>query len=244
VLGRKLPAAGALLTDEAVSFRVSRSHLYAAAGVLVGFIAGFGVASLLFGPGARARRPPVQAEVGPPINVGEIPTAGRPSRGRSTAPVTIVEFTDYQCPFCRRHVRTTMPAILSAYGDRIRYVVRNYPIPSLHPDAPKAAEAAECSHDQGKFWPYHDRLMQADKLEVPSLKRYAGDLGLDSVAFNRCLDSGAKTALVAQDVRDARGYGARGTPAIFVNGRLFAGAMPFEVFAAYLDTLLSGSPGK
>jgi protein-disulfide isomerase len=207
----------------------------------VGFIVGFAVADLLFGPEAGARRAPEQPveAAGPPIDVGEIPTAGRPSRGSQTAPVTIVEFTDYQCPFCRRHFQTTLPALLAVYGDSVRYVIRNYPIPSLHPDAPKAAEAAECSHDQGMFWRYHDHLFRVTELDQRSLKQYAAELGLDTVAFNRCLDTGAKAALVAQDVRDARGYGARGTPAIFVNGRLFAGAKPFEVFAAYIDSLLS-----
>ena len=229
------------MTDQSVSIRINRSHLYAAAGVVAGFVVGFAAAALLFRPGGWARRAPPPAEAaGPPIEVGDIPTAGRPSRGAETALVTIVEFTDYQCPFCRRHFQATLPAILAVYGPRIRYVVRNYPIPSLHPDAPKAAEAAECSHDQGKFWPYHDRLFRAADLGQPSLKRYAAEVGLDSVAFNRCLDTGAKAQLVAQDVRDARNYGARGTPAIFVNGRLFAGARPFEVFAAYLDSLLSG----
>lgn len=229
------------MRDDTITLRFHRGHFYAPAGALVGFAAGFGVAWLLLGTGAWARHAPAQiAAAGPPIEVGNIPTAGRPSLGSPAASVTIVEFTDYQCPFCRRHFQATLPAILAVYGPRIRYVVRNYPIPSLHPAAPKAAEAAECSHDQGKFWPYHDRLFRAADLDQPSLKRYAAEVGLDTVAFDRCLDTGAKAQLVAQDVRDARDYGARGTPAIFVNGRLFAGARPFEVFAAYLDSLLSG----
>lgn len=230
-----------MLTDDGTPIRISRSYLYAAAGALVGFVAGFGVAALLMGSGAFAGRGAARSPdpAGPPIEVGIIPTAGRPSRGSPAAPITIVEFTDYQCPFCRRHFQSTLPALLAVYGDRIRYVVRNYPIPSLHPDAPKAAEAAECSHDQGGFWPYHDRLLRAAELDPRSLKRYAAEGGLDTVAFNRCLDAGVKTRLVAQDVRDARSYGARGTPAIFVNGRLFAGAKPFEILSAYLDSLLS-----
>ncbi len=241
MLGWKLPAAGSLLTGDRIRLRIGRGYLYAGAGALVGFLAGFGLALLLYRPGVVTRRgPPRLAEAaGPPINVGVIPTAGRPARGSPSAPVTIVEFTDYQCPFCRRHFQVTLPALLAVYGPRVRYVIRNYPIPSLHPDAPKAAEAAECSQDQGKFWPYHDRLFRANELDPGSLKRYAAEVGLDTVRFDRCLDSGAKAALVAQDVRDARGYGARGTPAVFVNGRLFAGAKPFEVFAAYIDSLLS-----
>lgn len=107
-----------------------------------------------------------------------------------------------------------MPALLAVYGSKLRYVIRNYPIPSLHPDAPKAAEAAECSHEQKAFWPYHDRLFRATRLEEVSLKRYAAELRLDTAAFNRCLKSGAKAEIVAQDVREARAHGVRGTPAI------------------------------
>lgn len=229
-----------MLTGDTGSPRVGRGSWHAAALVVAGFAVGFGVAALLFRAGTGAQRSPAaQPPPGPPIEVGDIPTSGRPARGSPAARVTIVEFTDYQCPFCRRHFHATLPAILAVYGDRIRYVIRNYPIPSLHPDAPKAAEAAECSHDQGKFWPYHDRLFRAGELDQRSLKRYAVEVGLDTAAFNRCLDTGAKAPLVGRDVRDARGYGARGTPAIFVNGRLFAGARPFEVYAAYLDSLLS-----
>lgn len=210
-------------------------------GLLVGFVAGFAVASALPGRGvASARRNPPQLEepgLGPVV-APDIAVARRPSRGTAGAPVTIVEFTDYECPFCRRHVQRTMPALLAVYGSRIRYVVRNYPIASLHPDAPKAAEAAECSHEQGRFWPYHDRLFRATQLDEGSLKRYAAELRLDTAAFNRCLDTGAKAEVVAQDVREARAYGARGTPAFFINGRLLVGAKPYEVFAAYIDAVL------
>ncbi len=119
----------------------------------------------------------------------------RPSRGPEDAPVTVVEFTDYQCPFCARHYQLTYPRLFQEYGDRIQYVVRNFPIVQNHPHAAKAAEAAECAFVQGRFWQYHDRLFEnSSGLDNESLERYARDLGLDSSRFDRCLDSGDKSA--------------------------------------------------
>ncbi len=169
----------------------------------------------------------------------------RPSRGPADASVTIVEFTDYQCPFCARHYQQTYPRILREYGERIRYVVRNFPIVQNHPHAAKAAEAAECAFDQGAFWPYHDRLFEnSSALDSESLKRYALDLGLDSEQFERCLDSGVKSRIVARDFQDGRRYGVRGTPTFFINSRILIGAQPFSAFQDYIERALDEKGGK
>lgn len=225
-----------------IAFRLRKTHVHAAVGALAGFVIGFTLATVLANSAPRNQARQQESSARPaPVAAIQVATEGRPSRGAADAPVTIVEFTDYECPFCRRHFRYTMPAVLAVYGDKIRYVVRNYPIASLHPHAPKAAEAAECASEQGAFWQYHDLLFgEATTLDVESLKRYAAELQMDTAAFNRCLDTGAKAAVVRQDKLDASAYGVRGTPAFFLNGRLLRGAKPFEVFASYIDAALEG----
>ncbi len=161
-----------------------------------------------------------------------------PARGPKGAPVTIVEFSDFQCPYCVR-AAPTVERIREVYGDRVRFVYRDMPLP-MHPLAAKAAEAGACAADQGKFWEMHDRLFAASgKLEVAELKGYAGELGLDQTVFDSCLDSGQKEPLWKAGKAVAEGYGISGTPAFFVNGRLISGARPFEVFAEIIDDELA-----
>ncbi|MFQ5745848.1 MAG: DsbA family protein [Gemmatimonadota bacterium] len=168
---------------------------------------------------------------------------GRPARGPEDAAVTVVEFTDYECPFCRRYFHETLPGIRAEYGSRIRYVVRNLPLRSIHPQAQKAAEAAECAFDQGRFWAYHDALFQnAPKLGVADLKRYARDVGLDGPRFDGCLDSSAKADVVQADLRAGVLAGLQGTPSFFVNSQLLVGAQPLEVFRTFLDAALGDAP--
>jgi protein-disulfide isomerase len=169
--------------------------------------------------------------------LGDLP--GRPYLGPANAPVTFVEFTDYECPFCGRYFQETYPTLLAVYGDRIKFAIRNFPLMSIHPRAAKAAEAAECAADQDRFWEYHDMLFEnQDALGVASLKQYATDLGLSRVRFAECLDSGEKAAVVAADVRDGRAYMLNGTPTFFVNGRRIVGAQPLAVFELYIEQAL------
>jgi protein-disulfide isomerase len=151
----------------------------------------------------------------------------------------MVEFTDYQCPFCKQYFDQTYEDLLKTYEGKVRYVVRNFPIANLHPQATKAAEAAECAHDQGEFWKYHDRLFaQQEQLGVDSLKRHASDLGLDRATFDRCLDGGEKSELVANDLEEGRGYGVRGTPTFFIDGEFVAGAKPLIEFRSMIEPKL------
>jgi protein-disulfide isomerase len=129
--------------------------------------------------------------------------------------------------------------IRETYGNRVRLVYRDLPLEN-HEHAFKAAEAALCAEDQGKFWPYHDLLFQNQgALQIDALKRYASSLGLDGARFATCLDSGAKAAAVKEDLADATEYGVSATPTFFVNGRTLSGAQPFEAFKAVIDEELA-----
>ena len=163
-------------------------------------------------------------------------TTGRPARGPDTAPVTIVEFTDYECPFCQEHFIKTLPLILAQYGDRVKYVVMNLPIPQLHPDALGAAEAAECAADQGRFWEYHDRLFVTTGLDRATLVSLASQVHLDSTAFARCVDTRATAERVQGHVAQAKSLGVHSTPTFFVNGRVYHGARPFDEFKVIIDS--------
>ena len=164
--------------------------------------------------------------------------AGAPVRGNPKAPVTIVEFSDFQCPFCVR-ARPTVNRVREVYGDRVRFAFRHYPL-DFHPQAQKAGEAAACAGEQDRFWQMHDRLWEnPQKLEVPDLKAHAQALGLDAPAFAGCLDSGRHAGLVERDMQAGQAYGVSGTPAFFVNGRPLIGAQPFETFQQVIDDELA-----
>lgn len=168
-----------------------------------------------------------------------IPTDGEPIFGPSVAPVTIVEFSDFQCPFCQR-VQSTLKALLKEYPDSVRLVYRDFPIPQLHKDAKKAAEAARCAAEQGKFWEYHDLLFaNRTQQKDPDLKRYAADLKLDTDRFAQCFATGRYTKVVERGITDGKKAGVTGTPTFFINGIPLAGAHPLEQFKALIDQELS-----
>jgi protein-disulfide isomerase len=166
-----------------------------------------------------------------------------PSKGPQNAPVTIVEFSDFQCPFCAR-VEPTVAKLLKDYPDKIRLVYRDFPLPN-HGDAPKAAEAALCAGDQGKYWEMHSALFaNQEKLKVPDLKAQAKQLGLDQAKFDQCLDSGVKAKEVDANRAAGEEAGVSGTPAFFINGRMLSGAQPESAFKAIIDEELKGKSGK
>ena len=152
-----------------------------------------------------------------------------PVRGPSDAPIEIVEFSDFDCQYCKR-ATDTIARLLGEYGEQIRFVYKDYPLPS-HPNAFKAAEAGNCANDQGKFWEFHDKLFASQgALDVGSLKEYAGELGLDADTFAACLDSGRYASQVERDLEIGARYGVSSTPTLFVNGRAVVGAAPYESF--------------
>jgi protein-disulfide isomerase len=157
-----------------------------------------------------------------------------PSKGPDNAPITIVEFSDFECPFCSR-VNPTLAQVQQNYGDKVRIVFRQFPL-AMHPNAQKAAEASLCAHDQGKFWQMHDLMFaQQKELGVDQLKAKASQLGLDTESFNQCLDSGEYADQVRTDMADGTAAGVSGTPAMFVNGVPISGAVPYEQVAAMID---------
>ncbi len=165
-----------------------------------------------------------------------------PVKGSPDAPVTIVEFSEFQCPYCGLYIRETFPKIDETYikTGKVKYVFRDFPLTAIHPNAQKAAEAAGCAARQGKFWEYHDILFNhQDALELSSLKQYAADLGLDTAQFDACLDSGAMAEEVAKDLADGQQYGVTGTPAFFVNGIKLTGAQPFGAFQELIEEELA-----
>lgn len=169
----------------------------------------------------------------------DVDEAGNPVRGPREAPVSIVTFSDYQCPFCSR-AEATINQVREVYGDKVRVVFRDYPL-SFHQYAQKAAEAAGCAGEQGKFWELHDKLFaNQQKLTVDDLKKYAAETpGIDAAKFNECLDSGRRADEVKKDFADGAALGVTGTPAFFVNGRFISGAQPFANFEKVIDEELT-----
>lgn len=178
---------------------------------------------------------------------GPVKVASRkdaPVLGKSSAKVEIVEFTDFQCPFCQRFFKEAYKQIKEKYVDtgKAKIVFRHYPLP-FHSNAQKAGEAAECANRQGRFVQYHDVLfekMQADGtgLDAESLKTYAKDLGLNASKFNQCLDGGETTEIVKKDMEEGQTAGVSGTPTFFVNGVKLVGAQPFSSFEQAIEAEL------
>ena len=167
-----------------------------------------------------------------PIRV-EVAATG-PSQGPASAPVTIVEFSDFQCPFCARLI-PALEQLKAKYGDKVRLVFRQYPL-NFHQFAQKAAEASLCANDQGKFWELHDAMFDnQEALAIEQLKAKAVELGLNAEAFNACLDTGKHAQVVATDLTEGSAAGVSGTPAMFVNGRFLSGAVPLEQIAELVD---------
>ena len=175
----------------------------------------------------------------PPVHRVEVSTNGAPSKGPVKAPVTIVKFEDFHCPFCKK-VQPTLAQVLSKYGEKVRLIHRDFPIDGIHPAARKAHEAARCANEQGKFWQYHDVLYaNAPKADAADLKSYAREVGLDVPAFEKCVANGEFRDVVQKDVEEGTRLGVNGTPAFFINGRLLSGAEPIERFAAIIDDEIS-----
>lgn len=158
-----------------------------------------------------------------------------PSQGPADAPVTLVEFADFECPFCR-DLAPTLSRLRAAYGERIRIVWKHFPLTTIHPQALQSAQAASCAHDQGRFWEYHDTLFaNRTRLRAAALKQYARAVGLDAARFDACLDSAKFASRVEDALRAAARLGLSSTPSVFINGRIVTGAKPYEVYASIVD---------
>jgi len=196
------------------------------------------------------RQAPQQLNVKPT----DISIDNDPVRGKQNAPITIVEFSDFQCPFCARFQTQTLPLILEQYVDtgKVKFVFRDFPIQSSHPNAMLAAVAAECANEQNKYWQFHDELFGNqgvwNKMEFTNatkvFKEFATKLDLNQEQYNSCLDSGKYIGEINNDLNDGRKYGITGTPGFFIGNEKIGfvkvnGAQPFEVFKSVIDSQLN-----
>ena len=208
-------------------------HLF----IPVAFVLGLGSGYLLWGqPITPAATGTIEVQR---VNVS---TDGDPSIGPEDAPVTIVEFSDYQCPYCQSWYQQTFDRLMANYPGQIRFVYRDLPLPG-HPESLPAAEAANCAGEQGAYWKFHDALFSGQyALGRAAYEQYAADLGLEPAAFTACLDDHRTQDEVRADAADATRLGLTGTPSFVINGRILIGALPFEDFKAIIDEELAVKP--
>ena len=193
----------------------------------------------LFIQSLRAKAKVVTYLSPPPVPRSKISINGAPFKGAEKAPVTIVKFEDFQCPYCKT-VQPTVAELLKKYDGKVRLVHKDLPLDAIHPQARQAAEAARCADEQGKFWNFHDVLYaNSTKLSLDDLKSYASEIGLNLESFQACYNSGKFKAAVQRDFTEGSQLGITGTPAFFINGRELSGAQPVEAFTAIIDEELS-----
>lgn len=238
--------------EEETKDQATKNNSYLIPGAIV--LAGVLIAGAVLYSSNKPAGNPGQANLGDSVaektaNVGDL-ADDDPVLGNPEAPVTIVEFSDFQCPFCRRFYLSTLPEIKEKYvkTGKVKFIYRDFPLTSIHDMAKTYAEAGECADDQGKFWAIHDKIFnEQDKQGVGTVtdytaadvKRWARELGLDGAKFDQCLDSGKYAAEVEKDFSDGEKAGVQGTPATFVNGRLLAGAVPFAQFKVLIEEELA-----
>lgn len=167
-----------------------------------------------------------------PMNLKDVPLLGR-----ADAPVVIVEYADYECPYCQV-IQPALDKLRAEYKDKVAFAFKDFPIPS-HANAQKSSEAAHCAGAQGKYWEYHDMLFASKELAVPQLKLHARDLKLDVQAFDKCLDSGEQAARVKAQAPEVIGFGLQGTPAFLINGRFFGSGSSYEELRKIIEEELS-----
>jgi protein-disulfide isomerase len=235
--------------EDTITFK--KSHFYAGLTVLA-FAAGILVGYVVWGTGAATQSSQLASQssgqlIDAPVTAEpqqykryDIPTEGFHSLGPADAPITIVEFSDFQCPFCRRWHDETYEPLLAAYPGKIRIVYRHLPLVSIHPDAFSAAEAVMCAGDQNVFWQYHDKLFSGESLGNAVYEQYARELSLDLPAFVDCITEHKFQQEIEADSDFAVNLGVRSTPTFFVNGLAIVGAQPLDVFKQVIDKELAG----
>lgn len=215
------------------------------------FLVGLGVGYLIWGltpstntiiSGPQAAAPAEQPTAAPqPIQRFDVPDDGDPALGPADAAITLIVFSDFECPYCRKWQLQVWPLLQKEYGDQIRLVYRDFPLYGLHANAAPAAEAANCAGDQGQYWEFHDKLFTTDS--TYSLKLYgqfAEELKLNLDEFNNCLSTGKYADEVQADFDWATNLGVQSTPTFFMNGIPIVGAQSFETFKSLIDQELAG----
>ena len=240
------------VAEETVTFKLS--HFYSvlvvlafAVGILVGYVAwGRNPATVtVAAPAAVAAQQPGQVVEAPqptqsPYTRYDIPTDGYPSLGPDNAKITVVEFSDFQCPYCRRFYTDTFQSLLDAYPGQIRFVYRNLPLTSIHPNAMPSAIASMCANDQNAYWDFYTKLFTNDALDEATYIQHATDLGLDVDTFKACLTSGKHDEFIQKDMDFSLNLGVQSTPTFFVNGLAIVGAQPLSNFKELIDKELAG----
>lgn len=244
-------------SENTVTFK--RSHLYAlllplafVAGLTFGYIfwgndlsSGSGQTPVAVVPQGQSQPAapanPQEAEPTPEFRRYDVPEDDDPVFGPQEAPITIIEFSDYECPYCRKWHVEVWPQLQATYGDQIRLVYRDFPLNSIHANAMPAAVAANCAQEQDMYFEFSEKLFNMKlNLGKSTYQAYAEELGLDMGAFNECLESGRYLEEVEADLEYATGLGIRSTPTFFVNGIPVVGAQPFEVFRSLIEKELAG----
>ncbi|MCC6300376.1 MAG: DsbA family protein [Anaerolineales bacterium] len=233
-----------ILEDDTITFK--RSHFFIVISALT-FAFGLALGYVIWGTNLFSRgvansqaanQAPVEEE--PQFIRYDIPSEGYPSLGPKDAPITIVEFSDFQCPFCKQWHQTVYEPLLAAYPDQIRLVYRHLPLTTIHPDAESAAEAAMCANEQNAFWGFHDKLFEGEALGAGVYSQYASALGLDVDKFEDCVNNRTYQQAVQKDSDFALDLGINSTPTFFVNGLAIVGAQPLNVFQDVIDKELAG----
>jgi protein-disulfide isomerase len=210
------------------------------------FLLGLGVGYLIWGrnTGSAISNSQAAAEVTEapqPIQRYDVPEDGDPSVGPADAAITIIEFSDFECPYCRKWQLEVWPQLQKEYGNQVRLVYRDFPLYGLHANAAPAAQAANCAGDQEKYWQFHDKLFTTDETySVELYQQFATDLGMNVEDFNACLSSGKYAEEVQADYDWAANLGIQSTPTFFINGIPMVGAQPFESFKSLIDKELAG----
>jgi protein-disulfide isomerase len=200
----------------------------------VAFLLGIGAGYLLWGSSSGS--------AGNAAGAAFNPVGDDPAFGPEDAPITIVEFSDYQCPYCIMWHEQVYHQLLSEYGDKIRFVYRDFPLTQIHPGAQPAAEAADCALEQDKYWEYHDAIFSSNyELTRDGFLQIASDLGMDTTAFATCIDSGKYAEEVLTDLQEGSGIGVESTPTFYINGFQVVGAQPYSAFKNVIDQILAGS---
>ena len=226
------------------SFLSRLERLWAAWYVIIPIVFALGMAAGYYLWG-RAAAPAAAAsaavEIPESVTRYDIPTDGDPSIGPEDAKITIVEFSDYQCPYCKRWHDQVFGQLMKEYADEVRFVYRDFPLTSIHPQAFPAALAANCAGEQNAYWDYHEALFsQKYELGQDAYEKYAAELGLDTTSFVQCLEDGRYSDEVNGDMTFAADLGITSTPTFFINGIPMVGAQPYDIFKQVIDLELAG----
>ncbi len=221
---------------------VRRSSFVPLIFLIIGFVSGLGIGYFSWGTSASTAKAPVVITQPTAIPAGQrldIQIGTAPAWGPANAPITIVEFSDYECPYCKKWHDETWVQLQQAYPNKIRLVYKDFPLYQAHPNASPAAKAARCANDQDKYWQYHDRIFAAQALNAQTFEQIAAALKLDLLKWKNCINSTKYEADITADYQYGANLGITGTPTFFVNGIRLVGAQPFATFKKLIDQELA-----